>query len=209
VLLMQLTRVGDIAAASQLLSKIRDVFPKNFSEESNLLNIEALLNCFRVKDGGEAREGTRELFQRAQRVCRDEYRKLVLASNLFVFDHFIGKSSEGSSNTENSLEDLLYLLETSTIGFRYLYVLGYYNIMRYYEAVGDATNAQTYLLRIGSIDDSDSLLWRCAMGLSDPVGTEVEFLVSTPYMLAFLPNYQISPPSFDRRVDKISEIISR
>ena len=88
-------------------------------------------------------------------------------------------------------------------------VLGYYNLMRFYEEIGDTTVAAHYRKKIGPIDESDSLLWRCAMGVSDPSGTEVEFLVSTPYMFAFLPNYQVPPPSFDRRVDKISEIISR
>lgn len=209
VLLMQLTRVGDLTAATEQLSEVREVFPKDFSEESNLLNIEALLSCFSIENGKIAIQNPRDLFQRAQRVCRDEYRKLVLASNLFVYDHFIDQPSKNMDYAKNSREELLHLLETSTIGFRYLYVLGYYNLMRFYEGEGEVSKADEYRRRIGKIDDSDSLLWRCAMGLSDSVGTEVEFLVSTPYMLAFLPNYQISPPSFDKRVDKISEIISR
>ncbi|WP_350333157.1 hypothetical protein [Coralliovum pocilloporae] len=209
VLLMQLTRLGHITSASQQLSEIRDAFPKDFAEEANLLNIEALLICFSTENKGVAVEPARELFQRAQRVCRDEYRKLVLASNLFVYDHFIAPPSLGSSRMKDSRDELLHLLDTSTIGFRYLYVLGYYNLMRYYESIDDSTMMKLYRRRLGKIDDSDSLLWRCAMGLSDPVGTEVEFLVSTPYMLAFLPNYQVSPPSFLNRVDRISEIISR
>lgn len=209
VLLMQQTRLGEIKIASKLLFEIRDAFPKGFVEESNLLNIEALLRCFSVADSETEVEGIRELFQRAIRVCSDEYRKLVLASNLFVYDHFVDHSSPHSERAKNSRDDLLHLLETSTIGFRYLYVLGYYNLMRFYEGVGDSSKARLYRRRIGEINNTDSLLWRCAMGLNDPTGTEVEFLVSTPYMLAFLPNYQVSPPSFDSRVDRISEIISR
>jgi len=207
VLLMQLTRLGKIDEATKLLSTIRDAFPKNFLEESNILNIEAILLCFSGKNNFA--KSPRDIFQRAQRVCTDEYRKLVLASNIFVYDHFIDPVSPESDRQRSSREELVYLLETSTIGFRYLYVLGYYNLMRFYESIGDSCQKDAWQSKIGIIDDTDSLLWRCAMGLTDPNGTEVEFLVSTPYMLAFLPNYQVSPPSFERRVDKISEIISR
>lgn len=209
VLLMQLTRLGDIQAAVELLAEIRDVFPKDFAEEANLLNIEALLKCFAIDDDATKADGARELLLRARRVCRDEYRRLVVASNLFVHDHFIDPSLEGSTTARNSHDELLHLLDTSSIGFRYLYVLGYYNLMRFYERVGDESTAKEYRAKVGTIDESDSLLWRCAMGLADPLGSEVEFLVSKPYMLAFLPNYHIPPPYFGNRVDRISEIISR
>lgn len=209
VLLMQLTRLGELEQASKVLGEIRDVFPKNFAEEANLLNIQGLINCFMFNQTGKLPEGTRELFLRADRVSNDEYRSLVLASNLFVYDHFIDQPDAEISSSKSSLDDLVHLLENSTIGFRYLYVLGYYNIMRHYELIDKPETAASFKARIGVIDDTDSLLWRCAMGLEDPTGTEVEFLVSTPYMLAFLPNYHVPPPAFEGRIDKISEIISR
>jgi len=209
VLLMQLTRLGDLEQASKVLCEIRDVFPKNFAEEANLLNIEGLINCFLFNQTGKIPAGTRELFVRADRVSNDEYRSIVLASNLFVYDHLIDPLGTEISSSNSSLDDLLHLLENSTIGFRYLYVLGYYNIMRYYELIDEPDTAAAFRAKIGVIDDTDSLLWRCAMGLEDPTGTEVEFLVSTPYMLAFLPNYHVPPPAFEGRVDRISEIISR
>ncbi|MEL6573945.1 MAG: hypothetical protein AAFQ64_20040 [Pseudomonadota bacterium] len=209
VLLMQLTRLGELEQASKVLNEIRDAFPKNFAEEANLLNIEGLINCFVFNQTGESHAGTRELFLRAQRVSNDEYRSLVVASNLFAYDHFIDQPDPEKLTRKSSLDNLVYLLENSTIGFRYLYVLGYYNIMRYYELIDNSDNAAAYRTKIGVIDESDSLLWRCAMGREDPTGTEVEFLVSTPYMLAFLPNYHVPPPAFEGRVDRISEIISR
>lgn len=210
--LMQLTRLGKIEEALKLLRSIEDVFPKNFSEETNLLNIQALLSCFQFQKMDSQIDcnmiNTRNLFQKAKRLCKDEYRKLVLASNLFVFDHFLNTGSNQEAQKEKSYKELVYRLENSSIGFRYLYVLGWYNLMRYHESINDNKKAAKYRKKIGIIDETDSLLWRCAMGVSNPTGTEVEFLVSTPYMLAFLPNYQISPPFFKGRVDSISEIIS-
>ena len=210
--LMQLTRLGKLDEAYLLFNEIKGFFPRNFIEATNLWNIEAILRCYAevgittIKD--ETIGNPRDLFIRARYNSRDEFRKIVLSSNIFVYDHFINPHLVSEADKKISINMLVDFLESSSIGFKYLYVLGWYNLMKYFEQIGDQETANHYRQKIGSIDSKDSLLWQAALGIIDALGTEVEFLVSTPYMFGFLPNHRVSPPTFGNCVDKISQIIS-
>jgi hypothetical protein len=207
---MQLTRLGLLSRAHKLANALAGRFPRNFGEIGNLWNILGVLACY----DPTSREplsapslDARRYFLRALGARFDEFSRIVLHSNLFVFDHFLAAHRVSDDQRAGSMVALETLLEQSTVGFRYLYVLGWYNLMRYHEMKGDMQKAGEYRTRIGAITKADSLLWRVAMGASKGKGTEVEFLTRTPFMLAFLPNYELSPPTFASCVESIPKII--
>ncbi|SHF82508.1 hypothetical protein [Vibrio gazogenes] len=203
---MQLTRVGQLNDALTIIREIKSNYPNNYIEVTNIWNLEAVILCYQYYQRGSSDQDSlltaRELFSDALRHSHDEFRKIVLASNIFIVDHFFGMNDlELMRYSRHKLEKLL---ENSHIKFRYLYVLGWYNLMKYYQRLGNQNKSDNYRYKIGAMSDHDSLLWKAAMGDIDPTGTEVEFLVSTPFMFAFLPNYGLSAPSFDNREEIIS-----
>lgn len=208
--LMQLTRLGLLPEAHQLAGTLDGRFPRNFGEIGNLWNILGILACYDpvsrqpvLPPGLDARHQ----FLRALEARSDEFSRIVLYSNLFVFDHFLAGDTVSEAQRTASRAGLETILEGATTGFRYLYVLGWYNLMRYHEAQGEIEKASEYRARIGPMTKSDSLLWRAAMGASNGKGTEVEFLTRTHFMFAFLPNYELSPPVFANCVESIPKII--
>lgn len=209
--LMQLTRLGQLQEAKALADMLKNRFPRNFGEIANLWNILGILECYDEQSGFPAASvdrSSRQYFLRASQQRTDEYSQLVLASNLFVYDHFIAGGLVSSEERAQSMKTLEAVLEHAEIGFRYLYNLGWYNLMRFWEGKGERDRAATYREMIGPVEADDSLLWRVAMGGASGKHTEVEFLTKTPFMFAFLPNHNLSPPTFENCADRISRIIS-